>query len=115
MRSMAGFSPSIQGNFYQARAKTLPPQSLEQVVWPFVDEWLTWFDSYANSGEDEDSHVKNQFHVRAYENEDKADRRDLAAQDFLRLLKQLRIILLQDSVIMRQELPAPPDLDRFRF
>jgi hypothetical protein len=105
MRSMAGFSPSIQGNFYLPRAKTLPPQSLEQAVWPFVDEWLTWFDSYANSGEDEDGHVKNESHVRAYENEDEVDRRDLAAQGFLRLLKQLPIILLQDSVIMRQEFP----------
>jgi hypothetical protein len=47
MRSMAGFSPSIQGNFYLPRAKTLPPRSLEQAVWPFVDEWLAWFDSYA--------------------------------------------------------------------
>src|SRR5271156_6636686 len=45
---------------------------------------------------------------RAYENEDEADRRDLAAQGFLRLLKQLRIILLQDSVIMRQEFPTHP-------
>jgi len=29
MRSMTGFSPSIQGNFYLPRAKTLPPRSLE--------------------------------------------------------------------------------------
>ena len=47
MWSMAGFSPSIQGNFYLLRAKTLPPQSLEQAVWPFVDEWLMWFVSGA--------------------------------------------------------------------
>jgi hypothetical protein len=33
MRSMTGFSPSIQGNFYLPRAKTLPPQLLEQAVW----------------------------------------------------------------------------------
>jgi hypothetical protein len=99
MRSMAGFSPSIQGNFYLSQAKTLPPQSLEQAVWPFVDKWRAWFDSYANSGDggggdDESDHVKNEAHVRASENEDGADRRDLAAQGFLRLLKQLRIIVL---------------------
>jgi hypothetical protein len=87
---MAGFSPSIQGNFYLSQAKTLPPQSLEQAVWLFVDKWLAWFDSYANSGDDsggddEGGDVKN---------EDGADRQDLAAQGFLRLLKQLRIILL---------------------
>src|SRR5271155_2579030 len=94
MRSMAGFSPSIQGNFYLPRAKTLPPRSLEQAVWPFIDEWLAWFYSYANNnnGAGADAHVKNESHVRAYENEDEADRRDLAAQGFLCLLKQLRII-----------------------
>src|SRR5436305_1690713 len=40
--------------------------------------------------------------------EAEVDRRDLAAQGFLRLLKQLRIVLLQDSVIMRREFPAHP-------
>jgi hypothetical protein len=40
--------------------------------------------------------------------EAEADRHDLAAQAFLRLLKQLRVILLQDSVIMRREFPAHP-------
>jgi hypothetical protein len=90
---MAGFSPLVQGNFYLPRAKTLPPQSLEQAVWPFVGEWLAWFDSYAN-GDDEDEDVKNESHVRADKSEDEADRRDLATQGFLRLLKQLRIILL---------------------
>ena len=63
MRSMAGFSPSIQGNFYLSQAKTLPPQSLEQAVWLFVDKWLAWFDSYASGGDDgggddEGGHVK---------------------------------------------------------
>jgi hypothetical protein len=86
MRSIAGFSPSTQGNFYLPRAKTLPPQSLEQALRPFVDEWLAWFDAYANGvNDDDDDHVKS---------EDEADRQDLAAQGFLRLLKQLRIILL---------------------
>jgi len=114
MRSMAGFSPSIQANFYLPRAKTLPPQSLEQAVWPLVDEWLAWFDSHANSndggggGGDEDGEVKKGSPVRAGESEDEADGRDLAAQGFLRLLQQLRIILLQDSVIMRQEFPDHP-------
>jgi hypothetical protein len=97
---MAGFSPSIQGNFYLPRAKTLPPPALEQAVWPFVDEWLAWFDASANGGADDDGHVKNE------KSEDEADRLDLAAQGFLRLLKQLRIILLQDSVIMRREFPT---------
>jgi hypothetical protein len=36
------------------------------------------------------------------------DRRDLAGQGFLRLFCQLRITLLQDSVIMKQEFPSHP-------
>ena len=106
MRTMAGFSPSIQGSFYLLWAKTLPPQLLEQAVWPFADEWLAWFDSYANSndGGDEDDDVKNGPHIHAGESEDEADRRDLAAQGFIRLSKQLRIILLQDSAIMKHRL-----------
>ena len=87
MRSMAGFSPSTQGNFYLPRAKTLPPQSLEQAVWPFVDEWLAWFDADANSADggggnnddDKDDHVKNESYIRVGKGEDEADRRDLAA------------------------------------
>jgi len=73
----------------------LPPRSLEQAVWPWVDEWLAWFDSNAEAGSGDDG-------------EGEADRQDLAAQGFLRLLQQLRIILLQDSVVMRREFPDHP-------
>jgi hypothetical protein len=93
---MAGFSPSTPGNFYLPRAKTLPLQSLEQAVWPFVNEWLAWFDADANGANDDDN--DNDDHIKS---EDEADQQNLAAQGFLRLLKQLRIILLQDLVIMR--------------
>jgi len=96
---MAGFSPSVQGNFYLPRAKVLPSRSLEQAVWPWVDEWLAWFDSNAEAGSGDDGKG---------EGEGEADRQDLAAQGFLRLLQQLRIILLQDSVVMRREFPAHP-------
>ena len=44
MRAMAGFNPSAQGNFYLPRAKVMPPRSLERAVWPWVDEWLAWFE-----------------------------------------------------------------------
>ena len=42
------------------------------------------------------------------EEEEEDDRHDLAGQGFLRLLRQLRVILLQDSVLMRQEFPDHP-------
>jgi hypothetical protein len=96
IRSMAGFNPSVQGNFYLPRAKVLPPQSLEQAVWPFVDEWISWFDSHVDADADNDVDA------------DTDDRKDLAAQGFLRLLRELRVILLQDSVILKREFPAHP-------
>jgi hypothetical protein len=42
---MAGFPPALQDTFYR-------PRSLEQAVWPLVDEWLTCFNS-ASAAEDE--------------------------------------------------------------
>jgi len=98
IRSMAGFSPSDQGNFYLPRAKVMPPPSLEHAVWPFVDEWLAWFESHAADHPDDDG-------------EGASDNWDLAGQGFLRLLCQLRIIFLQDSVIMKQEMPDHPILN----
>lgn len=100
IRSMASFGPSVQGIFYLLRAKVLPPWSLEWAMWLFVDEWLAWFGSYANCREEKNSHAA------ATEEDD--DRIDFAAQGFLRLLQQLRITLLQDSVVTRQKFPAQP-------
>jgi hypothetical protein len=118
MRSMAGFNPSVQGNFYLPRARILPPRSLEQAVWPFVDEWLAWFDATTTDDKMEGSCSYISPPTPTPCNCEKgaaeagmkveADHQDLAAQGFLRLLKQLRIILLQDSVIMRCEFPAHP-------
>jgi Centromere DNA-binding protein complex CBF3 subunit, domain 2/Transcriptional activator of glycolytic enzymes len=107
VRGMAGFSPSVQGNFYLPRAKVLPPRSLEQALWPWVDEWLAWFDSQEEEEEEEEEPEEFPATAEAYK-ADKADRQDLAGQGFLRLLQQLRIILLQDSVIMRREFPDHP-------
>jgi len=115
MRSMAGFPASVQGNFFLPRARVLPPRSLERSVWPFVDEWLTWLGEVEGEGEDEDVGCKPEgspalpYAAAALGvSEAPADRDDLAAQGFLRLLRQLRVILLQDSVIMRREFPAHP-------
>jgi hypothetical protein len=113
IRSMAGFSPSAQGSFYLPRAKVLPPRSLEQAVWPFIDEWLAWFDSYTGDKAKDNKQQQLGREPVDYTADDGddgaiADREDLAAQGFLRLLQQLRIVLLQDSVIMRQEFPGHP-------
>ena len=78
---------------------------LERAVWPWVDEWPAWFDSNAEAG------AGGEDCKRAVEGDDgsgETDRQDLAAQGFLRLLQQLRIVLLQDSVVMRREFPDHP-------
>lgn len=121
MRSTAGFNPSMQGNFYLPRARVSPPRSLEQAIWPFVDKWLAWFDdgdvdaaeevdgkpesSYASPYAPRNREKETAAEAKA---EAEADRHDLAAQGFLRLLQQLRVMLLQDSVIMRRKFPAHP-------
>jgi hypothetical protein len=99
LRTMAGFEPSTQGNYYLPRAKILPPPSLVQAIWPWVDTWLDWFKSYGEKADGD----RNDGGNRADDNQDKEeDRNDMAAQGFLRLLDQLRTILLQDSVLLRE-------------
>jgi hypothetical protein len=146
MRSMADLPPSLQGIFFLPWARILPPRSFEQAVWPFINEWLAWFDSAADvHGRDGDgggdgykmessyvspyetphclANAKTKSRTRTRtrtqtadrietgretEGEMETDRHDFAAQGLLRLLLQPCIILLQDSVIMRRELPNRP-------
>lgn len=103
IRAMAGFNPSAQGNFYLPRAKVMPPRSLERTLWPWVDEWLEWFEWHTDNEAAAAAAAAAEQEVVVEE-----DARDLAGQGFLRLLCQLRIILLQDSVIMRHEFPGHP-------
>ena len=98
VRGMAGFEPQAQGNYYLPRAKVEPSPELQQAVWPWVDKWMTWFQSY-ESADDDPSDVDSDL---------QEDRNDLAAQGFLRLLVQLRTVLLQDSVVLRAEFPEHP-------
>ena len=105
VRVMAGFKPT-PGDFYIPRAKVQLPESLVRAVWPWIDQWLSWFD--------------RNFDVKALDGTPygapplldvpsaKEDRLDLAAQGFLRLMLVLRTIFLQDSVLLRREFPAHP-------
>lgn len=108
-RTMAGFNASGQGNYYLPRAQVVPPPALERALWPWVDVWFDWFSS--GEGQIEQSEMAvypateygPQTMRRAEE-----DRRDLAAQGHLRLLKELRPIILQDSIILKEEFPDHP-------
>lgn len=89
LRSMAGFQPDAIGNYYLPRAKIQPPDSLVRALWPWIDQWLAWFQSDDPTNEPPGG-APNQ-----------EDRDDMAAQGFLQLLNQLRTILLQDSVLLQ--------------
>ncbi|KAL3258479.1 hypothetical protein ABHI18_006016 [Aspergillus niger] len=103
IRAMAGFEPSTRGNYYLPRAQIQPPESLTHALWPWVDEWLDWFESYGDASRQNEKESDSETEKV---NED--DRQDMAAQGFLRLLVQLRIILLQDSVMFREQFPLHP-------
>jgi hypothetical protein len=56
---MAGFEAFIPGNYYLPRAKIQPPGSLTHAVWPWVDKWLDWFESYGDCSQQEEKESKN--------------------------------------------------------
>jgi hypothetical protein len=92
MRIVAGFSASI-GDYFLARAQHEPPYELQKQLWPWIEEWEPRFEaracrrSWAEGGLDED---------------------DLAADGFLKLMRRLRIVLLQDLAVLQPRYPALP-------
>jgi hypothetical protein len=81
IKALAGFDVNFQANYYLPRAKEEPCEALAARVWPRVDAWLAQFEEGVNEP-------------------------DLAGQGFLKLLKRLRIVVLQDSVLLRQRYPS---------
>ena len=80
IKALAGFDVNFQGNYYLPRAKEEPSEELARQVWPQIDGWLRQFDEGTNEP-------------------------DLAGQGFLKLLKRLRNVFLQDSVLLRRRFP----------
>ncbi|KAE8260366.1 hypothetical protein A4X13_0g385 [Tilletia indica] len=89
MRALAGF-PTKPGSYFLPRATINPPPALLAMIWPGVET--------AQIG----------IETGAYE-------KDLAAQGFLRLLVYLRIVLIQDAVVMRKLYPSLPFLQHSIF
>jgi Centromere DNA-binding protein complex CBF3 subunit, domain 2 len=87
MRSMAGLPKKGKG-YFLPRAREVPGEGLCSKIWPEVDVWLERMEA---------------FHPDRADNE--VFWADLAGWGFLRLLRELRVILLQDSVMLRQEFP----------
>ena len=67
------------------RASVEPPASMVAQVWPDVDMWLERFDRSIRDG--------SGFGGGGI------DRPDMAAQGFLTLLKELRVVFLQDAAV----------------
>jgi hypothetical protein len=92
MRIVAGFSPTA-GDYYLARAAHEPPYTLQKQLWPWIEEWEPRFEArarrqnWAQGGLDED---------------------DLAGDGFLKLMRRLRIVLLQDLAVLQPRYPGLP-------
>jgi hypothetical protein len=80
MRAVAGFSRA-PGNYYPKRGHAVPPESLVLKIWPWVDEALAM-----------------------YERGD-IEKADLCGIEFLRLLKKLGVVFLQDAAILMKDYP----------
>jgi hypothetical protein len=90
IRAIAGFSQEGK-TYFLPRAQIIPEEALLGQIWPEVDIWLGRMEAY---------------HPDSPDNE--VVRLDLAGSGFLRLLRTLRVILLQDSVILRRKFPLHP-------
>ena len=78
MRGMAAFDPKHPGTYHIARAAVTPSSELLSSFWPSLDKWLKHFFN------------------------------DIATIQFVRLLDYLRVVFLQDSVLLRQKYPQHP-------
>lgn len=92
MRIVTGFSASA-GDYFLARAAHDPPAILQRQLWPWIEEWEPRFEArarrlnWAQGGLDED---------------------DLAADGFLKLMRRLRTVLLQDLAVLQPHYPSLP-------
>lgn len=80
MRAVAGF-PQTPGNYYLKRGYAVPPDALVSKIWPWVDEALAMY---------ERGDIKKV---------------DLCGIEFLRLLKKLRVVFLQDAAVLMKDYP----------
>ena len=90
MRSIAGFLKKGK-DYFLPHAQEILDKTLCSKIWLEADVWLNHMKSYHPSKED-----------------NKVIWLDLADSGFLRLLWVLKIVLLQDSIILHKEFPQHP-------
>ena len=94
---------SISEDFFLSWVKVESLLSFIWALWSWIDHWLTWFsDLSSNASYENDKSLLNESLLDTVEK----DWFDMTAQDFLRLLKKLRIVILQNSIIYHQEFSA---------
>jgi hypothetical protein len=107
LRTMAGFKPEDHQNYYLPRATISPPESLVRALWPWIDAWLIWFQQEDACTEDIDPILNlPPLPPLVQAGIQQVDTNDLAAQGFLKLLQQLRTVILQDAVFLQIEVPS---------
>ena len=91
MRIVARF-PQEPSYYHIHRADVVPPRSLTRRIWPWVDEGLARFRFPDGSGPaDDDPGIL-----------------DASVRQFLELMEWLRVVSLQDAVILRGPCPGTP-------
>jgi hypothetical protein len=93
MRVVAGFSSFSGGDYFLARAAYEPPFMLQKQLWPWIEEWEARFEARAR---------------RQCWAEGGLDNDDLAADGFIKLLRRLRTVLLQDLAVLQPRYPSLP-------
>jgi hypothetical protein len=88
MRLMAGFSHERAGLYHLKRAIAEPPQSLQRHIWPWLDEAAQMYALGYASGQGSDL--------------------DQSGDQFVKLLLELRVVLLQDSALLMPRFPKLP-------
>jgi len=88
MKLMAGFSHERAGLYHLKRAIAEPPQSLQRHIWPWLDEAAQMYALGYASGQGSDL--------------------DQSGDQFVKLLLELRVVLLQDSALLMPRFPKLP-------
>lgn len=92
MRIVAGFSGTA-GDYFLTRAVHEPPATLQRQLWPWIEAWEHRFEArtrrkqWCEGGLDDD---------------------DLAGDGFLKLMRRLRVVLLQDLAALQPQFPTLP-------
>ncbi|EFW21260.1 conserved hypothetical protein [Coccidioides posadasii str. Silveira] len=117
VQAMTSFDSCTPGNFYLLWARVPVPESLECAVWPWINDWMQWFELY--NAQDPNFCLQGP-ELRRFSDQSgswdqprgpsavQLDRNNLTAQEFLHLLHHLCTVLLQDSVILQPLFPSHP-------